>query len=91
MAVEAFPLDGEEQITRFGPARIGADILQLDFRRPAPDFSRTGIGDKFQRTFLHNNYFNKKVAVTTAVMVLSSELVSFTPSPLVSLLRSGAI
>src|SRR5208282_3804979 len=37
------------------------------------------------------NHLSKNVAVTTAVMVLSRELVSFSPSPLMSVLCSGVI
>ena len=36
-------------------------------------------------------HFNKNVAVTTAVMVFWREVVSFMPSPLVSVLCSGVI
>ena len=71
--------------------RIGADIFHHRVRRAAPDFGAAGLGDKFQRAFFHKNYFNKNVAVTTAVMVLSSEVVSFTPRRWCRLLCNGVI
>lgn len=91
MAVKFFALDGKEDITCLRRPRIGAGIFNFQIPRAGSDFGVAGVGDEFQRAFFHKNYFSKNVAVTTAVMVFWREVVSFIPSPLVSLLCSGVI
>ena len=86
-----FTFDGKEQIACLRLSRVDADIFDDSFPIAMPDFSVAGFSDKSQRAFFHKIYFSKNVAVTTAVMVFSAELVSFWPSQLVCELCNGVI